>query len=277
MIAALAGIFWVEWTSENAWYEGLALAVLCVGLAVVGFLEIARMADKTGLGALPTSGIIGSVAIGTFPYWWSLIDSGAGQLQWSPMVATRLMLLLMGMVVVLVFVEQMVRYRTAGAIGRIACTFLALAYISVGTALIISLRLTHGMDLLLLFLVAVKFTDMGAYFTGKAFGKHKMIPWLSPGKSWEGLAGGLAIAAGASALAVRIMGIKEIATWEALVFGAVVGAAGQLADLCESLLKRSADVKDSGALVPNFGGVLDMVDSPLLSIPVATALLWVFL
>ena len=155
MIAALAGIFWVEWTSEDTWYKGLALAVLCVGLAVVGFLEISRMASKIGLGTLPTSGIVGSVAIGTFPYWWSLVASGAGQLQWSfPMVEVRLLLLLMGMVVVMVFAEQMIRHRTSGAMGQIACTFLALAYISVGTALIISLRLTHGMPLLLLFLIA---------------------------------------------------------------------------------------------------------------------------
>jgi phosphatidate cytidylyltransferase len=127
---------------------------------------------------------------------------------------------------------------------------------------------------LVIFLAAAKFTDIGAYFTGSFIGKHKMIPWLSPGKSWEGLVGGLATAAGISVLLAWLLlegDQPPLRMWA--IFGPVVGLAGQFGDLCESLLKRAAGAKDSGALVPEFGGVLDMLDSVLLSAPVATVVL----
>ena len=145
-------------------------------------------------------------------------------------------------------------------------------YLSIGAAMILMINQGYGVPIFVLFLVAVKGTDIGAYFTGSFIGKHKLIPWLSPGKTWEGLIGGLAFAAGASILVVHLMGIW-LAFWQAAVFGVVVGLAGQFGDLCESLLKRSANLKDSGAAVPEFGGVLDILDSPLLAAPVAYALL----
>ncbi|MCP4379805.1 MAG: phosphatidate cytidylyltransferase, partial [bacterium] len=113
--------------------------------------------------------------------------------------------------------------------------------------------------------------DIGAYFTGSAIGKHKLIPWLSPGKSWEGLIGGLVTAAGVSILITHLAGL-EIAIWQSAIFGVVIGLAGQFGDLCESLLKRSAKLKDSSKMVPEFGGILDIIDSPLLAAPVAYAL-----
>ena len=124
----------------------------------------------------------------------------------------------------------------------------------------------------MLFLAAVKCTDIGAYFVGSAVGRHKLIVWLSPGKSWEGLIGGLAFAAGVSILVAWAWKI-DAAVWEAAVFGVAVALAGQFGDLCESLLKRSARVKDSGAALPEFGGVLDLLDSPLLAAPVGYVLL----
>ena len=124
-----------------------------------------------------------------------------------------------------------------------------------------------------MFLAAVKFADVGAYFTGSAIGRHKLIRWLSPHKSWQGLIGGLAAAAGVSLLIVAALKIDGIHLWQAAVFGVVVGLAGLFGDLCESLLKRSANMKDSGSAVPGFGGVLDILDSPLLAAPIAYLLL----
>jgi phosphatidate cytidylyltransferase len=113
----------------------------------------------------------------------------------------------------------------------------------------------------------VKFTDIGAYFTGKSIGRHKLIAWLSPGKTWEGLIGGLLVAALVGAACAPFL--VEVEWWQGLIFGAIFGFVGQCGDLLESLMKRDAEVKDSGNTIPGFGGVLDVIDSPLVTAPVA--------
>jgi phosphatidate cytidylyltransferase len=165
-------------------------------------------------------------------------------------------------------------------VARVSATLLAVVYLGAGAALMLAIRMDErlGVPALVLFLAAVKFTDIGAYFTGTAIGRHKLIPWLSPGKTWEGLAGGLAAAAGISMLVVWAFRHVQSAHLslsyaQAAIFGVVVGGIGQFGDLSESLLKRSAQVKDSGSLVPEFGGILDILDSPLLAAPPAYVLL----
>src|SRR5438874_3131046 len=124
-------------------------------------------------------------------------------------------------------------------------------------------------------LLVVKFTDIGAYFGGRAFGRHKLIPWLSPGKTWEGLVWGLITAGIVGALCTypwRGPGkypIPHVPPIKGFIFGVIIGGIGQLGDLLESLMKRDAEVKDSGRLVPGFGGILDIIDSPLLAAPFA--------
>jgi phosphatidate cytidylyltransferase len=141
----------------------------------------------------------------------------------------------------------------------------------------------YGLRALVLFLVAVKGTDVGAYFVGSAIGRHKLVPWLSPSKTWEGLLGGLAFGVGCSVGFVALFApvfsadtTDDITLLEAAVFGLVLGAFGQGADLCESAIKRDAGLKDAGRTVPGFGGVLDVIDSCLLSSPVAYVLLGMF-
>ncbi len=289
MIVLVAGLFALDW-----WLEGQALAaaeraqarlgyrpqpviapvlaVLLVALVLVGTLELVRMAAGKGVMLLRVSAMVGASLLATFPFWWQMVDPQ------SPLGPTAGELLLyLGLVGILVFGEQMVRCRVDDALRQIAATFLVIFYLGVGGALVLQMRIGYGMGVLILFLASVKCTDIGAYFTGSAIGKHKMIPWLSPGKSWEGLVGGVLVASGVAVLAAWLLRIDALGWWQAMVFGALVGLAGQFADLCESLLKRDADIKDSGALVPNFGGVLDIVDSPLLAAPVATALLAVMI
>jgi len=126
--------------------------------------------------------------------------------------------------------------------------------------------------LILIILLCVKFTDIGAYFGGRALGRRKLIPWLSPGKTWEGLGFGLLTAAAVGAALATQMDLRRgyvMPWWKGAIFGAVIGGIGQLGDLLESLMKRDAEVKDSGSLIPGFGGVLDVIDSPLLAAPFA--------
>jgi len=121
-----------------------------------------------------------------------------------------------------------------------------------------------------LYLIAVtKFSDMGAYLTGTAFGRHLLIPHISPKKTWEGLVGALAFSLLASLSLYQLMP-KHLAalSWtHAIVLGLLLGAAAVIGDLAESILKRSTGVKDSGRLLPGIGGALDLIDSLLFTGP----------
>ena len=117
-----------------------------------------------------------------------------------------------------------------------------------------------GWAWLLLVLFGTAACDIGAYFVGSLIGRHKMIPHVSPGKTWEGLGGG---AIGAVVCVVAMSGLLKLELGQAIVLGLLVCAAAVLGDLCESLLKRATGVKDSSNLIPGHGGILDRLDSIL--------------
>ena len=127
--------------------------------------------------------------------------------------------------------------------------------------------LEQGLEWVALLLVITFATDTCAFFGGKALGRHRLAPSISPGKTVEGAGGGLAGAMGASALAAWALGL-DVATPAAVALGAAAGVAGQLGDLAESRMKRIAGVKDSGSLFPGHGGMLDRVDSIVFNLPV---------
>jgi phosphatidate cytidylyltransferase len=168
------------------------------------------------------------------------------------------------------------------AIHRMAGTVLATMYMGGLCWFLIALRVKHSTptnphvfngttSIVLMILLVVKSTDIGAYFGGRAFGRQKLIPWLSPGKTWEGLFIGLITAGAVGALMTISINRPDydLPWWKGLIFGSFIGGIGQLGDLLESLMKRDAEVKDSGRLVPGFGGILDIIDSPLLAAPFA--------
>jgi phosphatidate cytidylyltransferase len=121
-----------------------------------------------------------------------------------------------------------------------------------------------GTAWLFLVLVGTAACDTGAYFVGSLIGRRKMIPHVSPGKTWEGLIGG---ALGGLVAAFAMSGVLEIAWWQAAALGLLICTAAVSGDLVESLLKRAAGVKDSGNLIPGHGGVLDRIDSILFVLP----------
>jgi phosphatidate cytidylyltransferase len=108
--------------------------------------------------------------------------------------------------------------------------------------------------------------DSGAYCIGCLFGKHKMFERISPKKTWEGFAGGAAVALIAGYVMSLYFDILN--TWQWMVMAALVVAAGTLGDLIESCIKREAKIKDSGNILPGHGGILDRFDSTMLSVPV---------
>jgi phosphatidate cytidylyltransferase len=121
----------------------------------------------------------------------------------------------------------------------------------------------------LFLLVVTKFSDMGAYLTGSVIGKHPLIPHISPKKTWEGFFGALAFSIGGACGLVWLLPEKLsfLQQGDAVILGLVLGFAAVVGDLAESIVKRSADAKDSGKFLPGIGGALDLIDSILFTAP----------
>ena len=150
---------------------------------------------------------------------------------------------------------------------RVISQSLGIVYIPVLLSFLVLLR--NGSDGALWILMAICLIfagDTGAYYTGKLWGRHKLCPAVSPKKTVEGAIGGIAanIAVG---IVFKIWIIKSLAWWPAVPFFILLGIVGQAGDLFESILKRTAGIKDSGALLPGHGGFLDRIDALLFATP----------
>lgn len=153
-----------------------------------------------------------------------------------------------------------------GALPRAAVLLLGIVYIFGAWKCALLLR-AQSPYWLLYALVLNWVGDIGAYYVGRKWGRHKLAPVISPGKSWEGAA--MSVAASAAFGVVFLLRFTpSIAPLEAVALSVAANAAGQLGDLAESALKRGAGLKDSGALLPGHGGLLDRVDSTLFTLPV---------
>ena len=199
----------------------------------------------------------------------------AGNFEWPGQLAALLGVLSLGLLVYCTFFRP-VETMLADASASIFC----LLYIGFTLIALPSLREeSNGPSLVVFLLFVVWAGDTVALYVGRAWGRHKMAPTLSPNKTWEGalgsVAGSLLVTAGLLALAhlfvsqwnkVWLSYPEDLSYWLTLAF--VVNVAAQVGDLAESALKRSAGVKDSGSLLPGHGGVLDRIDALLLAAPV---------
>jgi phosphatidate cytidylyltransferase len=128
----------------------------------------------------------------------------------------------------------------------------------------------NGAYYILYFILVTKFSDLGAYCVGSLIGKHKMIPRISPGKTWEGFGGAIVISTAASVAFAHFAGPKlaGMTLLHATILGVILSLAAVVGDLIESLFKREAGVKDSGTSFPGIGGILDLIDSILFNAPI---------
>lgn len=170
----------------------------------------------------------------------------------------------------LVLVASMLRVPDTTLGQQVAVRLLAgLIYVPVLFSYVIQVRrLDHGLAWLFLTLAVTWAGDTGAYFAGRAFGRHKLFERVSPKKTWEGFFGGLVFAI-AFACAFKALWLTELSWVQAAVLGAVLDGIGVLGDLVESMFKRAFGVKDSGWIMPGHGGILDRIDSLLFTGPVA--------
>ena len=178
-----------------------------------------------------------------------------GILRWATWLAVTLMLSV-----------QVFQRNRRGSLASWATAFAGAAYIGLSLSFFIRLRaLEDGLGWVALALIGTWVSDSGAYFVGVRWGKRRLAPEISPKKSWEGLWGGLV----SGVVVVWAMGalLLGLPHWQAVVLGGVLVAAATLGDLAESVIKRQAGVKDSGALIPGHGGMLDRVDSLLFVAP----------
>jgi phosphatidate cytidylyltransferase len=275
LIAMILGIVWLD-SSLDTRAEALGLppglvllafaAVLAVLIAreVVAFLRAASI--PSSLLASITAALLGLVGTaGSALFQTPSVASGA--------LSTALVLML------LVALLRMSRERDPkGSLMLAGGTLLVGVYGGVLLGFWMLVRLEHSPWLLVGAILMTKSCDIGAYFTGVAFGRHKMIPWLSPKKSWEGLAGGVVVAtavgAGLALLTQRLEDPSDhLPWWLGATAGVLTAIVGQMGDLAESAFKRDAGLKDSGKTLPGMGGVLDVLDSPLFTGPVVYWLL----
>lgn len=160
------------------------------------------------------------------------------------------------------------RHSLEVVLGQVASTFFTAIYCGLMLSFLGLIRdLPNGPLWLFLVLGSTFGADTGAYIAGRLFGRHKLAPHISPGKTIEGLLGGIVMSV-AWALACRYIISQQIQIQDCLAVGVGVGLIGPLGDLSESLLKRSVGVKDSGHLIPGHGGLLDRIDALLFTSPI---------
>ncbi len=270
--------------------------VLCLIGAVLGCREFARLArvHAAEVQLAPILAISWALAIAANLAPDSAA-SGADILhRWADHVHRHLddaalTSLLLGLGLAWTLIAQMARHATTRFFANVGATVLGMVYLGVIFGLIQRLALLaggaeyygdgaafrgRGTELLLLFLAATKLGDVAAYFGGRALGRHKMAPAISPGKTWEGFACSFVGSIGGSYLFAWIFSLAYAhgpfnGWWQPLVWGLVLGPLGVAGDLAESCMKRDAAMKDSGTAIPGFGGFLDIFDALVVAAPVA--------
>ena len=186
--------------------------------------------------------------------------------------------LLLTSAVVLSLIGLLARRQKEGAFTSWVWTIAGILYIGWLLSHLVALRgLDDGRNWVFFILFVTWVSDTTAFFIGRRFGRHKLAPTISPGKTWQGAIGGICGAIVMSILFFTPTPFQlPLVCWQAILLGVVVSILGQVGDLVESLLKRNMGVKDSGKLMPGHGGILDRIDSVIFaSIVVYYYAIWV--
>ncbi|GAB7030707.1 hypothetical protein JCM4914_21680 [Streptomyces platensis subsp. malvinus] len=240
-------------------YKPVFIGVIAIAV-VVGLWELtSRLAERKDIRVPLVPLAVGGTAMVVAGY----VRGAEGA--WVAMALTALAVLVWRMTEA---PENYLRDVTAGVFAAFYVPFLA-------TFVALMLAADDGPQRVLTFLLLTVVSDTGAYAVGWRFGKHKLAPRISPGKTREGLVGALLFAMVAGALCMEFL-IKHGAWWQGLLLGLAVAASATLGDLGESMIKRDLGIKDMGTLLPGHGGIMDRLDSLLPTAPIVWLLFVVF-
>lgn len=237
----------------------LGLGLLGILVGAIALLEFYNIASKKGLAPFRLSGLLAGILL-FLGLWWQV--KSYGEFSINPV----------GLFLILLWFFLLQGFSTGleGAINNIAVTFFGVIYVFFLLSFAMALRHfpgKKGLAAVLGVLLMAKVTDIGAYFFGKNFGKRKLCPTISPNKTVEGALFGLflCLLIGTGQCLIPQWSFLPI-QW-AIPFALLIGAGSISGDLFESMIKRDAGVKDSGDLIPSFGGALDIIDCVLVCLP----------
>jgi len=242
-------------TDDDKPIQGTVFCLLIALLAIPAQLELSKLAAAKNLKVFVPVSIISSILFATKDYL----------LQFIEIRPETYLLFLSTFVLFALLLYQYIFLGIPSVLANCGASYFSILYLGLLSSFCVSVRLEFGLWHLLMFIFVVKSADIGAYTIGSMFGTRKFSPKISPGKSWEGMGGGIAFAiivAIGFAVSCDIM-----SWWFAIIFGVSLAFIGQIGDLVESMIKRDAEQKDSANKVPGFGGILDIIDSPLTAAP----------
>ena len=249
--------------------NGVFIVVMVV-LAAAGLAEFYAMAGKCKLFCFKWCGLAGGVLlmIGTFLNVTGRLGLHNSPARVNDFETSFLILFVLGLCV-----RQFLSKSSTTGMAAIGTTLLGLMYVPWLLNFIQKINFFPGVDgtyYVLYFIMVTKFSDMGAYAVGSLIGRHKMIPRISPGKTWEGFGGAIVVSTAASVAFSHFLGDKlhGLTLFHAIILGVVLSSTAVIGDLIESVFKREAGVKDSGHFFPGIGGILDLLDSLLFNAPI---------
>lgn len=263
-------VLWTIFSSNHRVTDWVFLAIM-MGLAWLGLREFYDLVERRGLVTFRRWGTVAGLALMlvTFLYFSGIIPHAHAQM---PAKANDFEITVIIVFVLGLCLRRFTARNLEDGLVAISTTLFGLLYVPWLLNFISKIVFFPGIEgryYVLYFILVTKFSDVGAYVTGSLIGRHKMIPRISPGKTWEGFGGAIVFSTAASVVCAQVLGprLAGMNLTHALVLGVLLSVAAVIGDLIESLFKREAGIKDSGRLIPGIGGVLDLLDSLLFNAP----------